>query len=59
MSFQKYAASEGIVLYVVYYSEFLPEYAKNLGVRKKSEVWSLGSLIVPLKQGHYNKSVAG
>ena len=40
-SFQKYAVYEGIVVQVVYCSEFLPEYAKkNLGVRKKSEVWN-------------------
>ena len=39
-----------IVAKVVYYSEFLSEYAKKSRGRKKSEVRNIGSLmIVPLK----------
>ena len=48
LPFIKYAVSEGIVLHVVYYSEYLPELTKKSGGLEKSEVWNLGSLIVPL-----------
>ena len=51
MSVQKYDVSEGIVLHVVYYSGFLPEIAKeSRGSEKKSEVWNVGSLKVPLNE---------
>ena len=45
--FPKYAFSEGIVVKIIYYSEVISEYAKNLGFGK-GEIWNLGSLIVPL-----------
>ena len=51
LSFQKYAVSEGIVLHVVYYCEFLLECAKKSG----GSVWILGSLIVPLIKIEVNR----
>ena len=38
-----------IVALEVYYSEVLSEYAKKSRGSEKSEVWNLGSLIVPLQ----------
>ena len=48
LSFQKYAVSERVVVWISYYGEVLSEYANKSGDLEKSEVWNWRSLIVPL-----------